>query len=114
MATFRFADIKDFEKEEEEQIKEISLRYMEKLERFLSNDFVLKFHGKKYDKEGRKAKYSFHVRIEDPSIVLSSKAFDWELHTAVRKVMEKLLNEAEHKFKKQGILLKRKQPKMIE
>ncbi len=114
MAIFRFADLKDFSQEEEDQIKQISLQYMEKLERFLDSDFTLLFHGKKHEKSGSKVKYSFHARVEDPAIVLASKAFDWDLHTATRKVMEKLLNEAEHKYKKQGLVNKRKQPKMTE
>mgnify|MGYP001561776779 CR=1 FL=1 len=101
MADVRFINLRTFDATEVARIKTIVLPYAEKLQRDIHNCSVA-FYGKKYDKAGERAKYSFHVRLEGPSYLLSAHAFDWDVKIATHKVMKKLENEIKHKFKTDG------------
>ncbi|MBI2667429.1 hypothetical protein HYX17_01515 [Candidatus Woesearchaeota archaeon] len=64
---------------------------------------------KKYKSTGKRSKYSIHLRINHPSIknILAAKQYDWDLATALHKTFDNILNEIEHKSKKESIKRKR-------
>ncbi len=102
MGEVQYIGLKDFTSEESSDIKKLSLRYLEKLEH---HDFPSRVHlalrCKKYSREG-KPKYSFHGRLDCPSLLLTSQASDWDLHRTLHKVMQKLEREFQHRFKTEG------------
>ncbi|MBI1972753.1 hypothetical protein HYS50_01980 [Candidatus Woesearchaeota archaeon] len=101
MAEVRFINLRTFDATEVSRIKTIVMPYVEKLQRDIRNCNVA-FYGKKYDKTGERAKYSFHARLEAPSYLLSAHAFDWDVVVATHKVMKKLENEVKRRFKTEG------------
>ncbi len=72
-------------------------RYAEKLDRDFA-DSTLVVHTKLHDIGGR-VKYSFHARLDHPSVLVHADAVDWDLRRTVHKLMKALENEAKHKFK---------------
>lgn len=100
MAVVKFVNLKNFDAFEVARIKTLTIRYMEKLERDLPPLFSMVLRGKKYEKEGSRVKYDFHVRLERP--ILTSHAADWDLSRALHRVMQKLEREIQKKFKTEG------------
>jgi ribosome-associated translation inhibitor RaiA len=100
MGVVRYVGIKALTNTEQEVTKTLVMRHAEKLDRFFTN-YACTFHTKLYDIEGR-AKYAFRAKVSCPGVVLSSDATDWDLRRTVHKVMQKILQEAEHTFHKQG------------
>jgi len=90
-----FIGLKDFTQLEKNTIEEFSNKHFKKL-RIKGNLIV---QCKKHDLGGR-VKYSFHVRVESPDIILNAKASSWELEKCLHGLFNKLLREEEHKFKK--------------
>jgi len=100
MATIRFVNLKQFGIFERMKVKTLSTKYAKRLERDLPNlDIVL--HCKKYEKDGDAAKYAFNAKIQRPT-VFAADASDWDLTTAVHKVMGKLERGVQKKFKTEG------------
>ena len=101
MADIRYINLRDFDATEVSRIKTVVVPYLKKLERDIHR-CSLAFYGKKYDKAGDRVKYSFHARLEGPSYLLSSHAFDWDITIAAHKTMKKLHTEVQRKFKTEG------------
>ena len=100
MATIRFVNLKQFGIFERMKVKSLSTKHTKKLERDLPNlDVVL--HCKRYEKDGESSKYSFHAKVQRP-IVFATQSSDWDLATAVHKVMGKLERGVQKKFKTEG------------
>lgn len=95
----QFIGLKDFDSSETSIIKELSEEYYEKLLRDITNaQLILEL--KKYKKDGEKAKYAFHSRVESgKSLALVSKASDWDLKRTLHKLFQKLEHELQHKYK---------------
>ena len=100
MANTRFVDIKQFGVFERMKIKNLTGKYMKKIERDAPN-LSLVLHCKKYDKEGGRAKYAFNAKLERP-LVFTSNASDWDLATTLHKVMGKLETGIQKKFRTEG------------
>jgi ribosome-associated translation inhibitor RaiA len=100
MATTRFVNLKQFGIFERMKIKTLSTKYTKKLERDLTNLEVI-LHCKKYEKTGQAAKYAFNAKIQRP-VIFATDASDWDLATAVHKVMGKLERGVQKKFKTEG------------
>tara|TARA_Y100000310_G_C20668295_1_gene808840 strand:- start:2171 stop:2614 length:444 start_codon:yes stop_codon:yes gene_type:complete len=98
MGILRYVGIRSLAKLEQDKVKTLMLKYMEKLDRYFVN-YNCKIHLKTHDVEGR-PNYSFHARIFNPDFLFSAKADDWDLNKTVHKLMKKVLTEAEHKFHK--------------
>ena len=81
----RILGLKDFKDDEQETIKEFSLKYYEKISRDLPG--TLRIHAKKHDKAGERAKYSFHAKVQTPTSLINVRDDDWDLHKALHKVL---------------------------
>ena len=57
---------------------------------------------KKQEKAGNRFKFSFHIRVESPSIVLTAKQADWDIMKALHKAFDNLKSEVTHKFKRES------------
>lgn len=100
MSIIRYVNLKQFGIFERMKIKTLSTKYAKKLERDLTNlDVIL--HCKKYEKDGQAAKYAFNAKIQKP-VIFATDASDWDLATAVHKVMGKLERGVQKKFKTEG------------
>ena len=97
----QFIGLKDFTPEETEIITDISEHYHEKL-RIKVKKFLIKAHPKKHDKTGNRTKYTLHLRLETPSILAVSEAYDWDLSRVMHECFKKLKREIDHKLKLEG------------
>lgn len=94
----QFIDLKTLNDQERPTAQRLVSDYSKKLERLFSNsDLIVKF--KKYNTAGKRAKYSVHCRVDAPSLIASAKASDWDIALTMHKVLGKLHNELEHKYK---------------
>lgn len=91
----------DFTEDEVTKIKELTLANFEKISRDIEGDLIM--HAKKHNKDGNRAKYSFHAKIQTPDSLINVEGDDWLLSTAMHKVMNKLKNSVHHKLKNEQI-----------
>jgi len=100
MGIIRYVDLKHFGIFDRMKIKSLSTKHAKRLERDVPNlDIVV--HCKRYEKDGKASKYSFHAKLQRP-IVFATQASDWDLATAVHMVMGKLERAVQRKFKTEG------------
>lgn len=88
----------DFNDAEIEKIKALVESNYEKIKRDVTGKLIL--HAKKHNKDGNRAMYSFHGKIKTPDNLINVEDSDWLLSTAIHKVMNKLKNSAQNKFRK--------------
>ena len=91
----------EFTEEEVKKIKELTFTNFEKISRDIKGDLVM--HAKKHNKDGDRAKYSFHAKIQTPDNLINVEDTDWLLSTALHKTMNKLKNSVHHKLKNESI-----------
>jgi len=53
---------------------------------------------KKYNKEGKRSKYSLQAKLNNPNTRFAAQSDEWELSKAVHKVFDKLGTEIHHRF----------------
>ena len=90
--------LEDFEKP---TVNKLVNEYSGKIERLVNNPLIV-IQFKKYDKAGKKVKYSIHARVDAPSLLASAEAADWDLARTLHKVFNKVESELKHKFKIEG------------
>lgn len=96
-----YRDLRLLGDEEKPVLNRLVREYYVKISRKLHNPkLILKF--KKYKAEGKRAKYSIHCRVDSPSLLAVAEAYDWDFATAMHKVMRKVINEINHKYKLEG------------
>ena len=100
MKNFKILGLEAFDVVERDRIITLSDEYYEKIKRDVEGILVL--HGKKHDKEGKQAKFSFHARLEAPNPVVEVKGDDWDLSKALHKVFRKVENAIQKKYKTKG------------
>jgi len=100
----------DFNSIEKRKIIDYIEKYSEKI--FRDVEGILIVHAKRHEKDGKRVKYSFHVKIESPETLLGAKDDDWILAKALHKVFTKVENEIQHKFKLEGHKNKRVDTKL--
>jgi ribosome-associated translation inhibitor RaiA len=94
-----YGGLKDLNSIEEQQLKLLVEHEAGKVEREFSNaKLVVEID--KAEKAGARAKYSIHLRLEDPSLLLTAEDADWDLVKAVRVTFGKLLEQAQKNSKK--------------
>ena len=67
----------------------------------LKNLVSFEFHIKKYEKtekESKMKKASVHCKVDSAAGVFEADYADWDLARCVHKVMNKIINEIEHKM----------------
>ena len=97
----KFIGLKSLTQEETNLLSVLTEEYVTKYERNIP-DFNLIIRIKKLSKTGDKHKYSLHARMNCPTNILVSQAFDWDFPRVIHKAMQKLGNELQHKFKTEG------------
>ena len=90
----------DFDSIEKRKIMDYAEKYKRKIFRDVNGLLII--NSKKHKKEGKRVKYSFHVRLEAPETIVDVKDYDWVLSTALNKVFIKVENKLQHKFKLKG------------
>lgn len=88
--------LNDKEKEITDNLLE---EYHQKIQRLVKNPLSLKVHLKEYDKDGKKKKYSLNAEAIFSGKMLNSSSWDYDLARAIHKLMIKLGNEIEKKFR---------------
>jgi len=84
---------------EKETLNQILEEYKHKLDLFVPNALI-EIHIKEFDISGKRKRYCLIARVKAPKIRFESEAMDWDFNKAVHKIMDKLLHEMQHKFKK--------------
>ena len=98
----QFKGLVNFNTLESETIKKLARQYYDKLLRDLK-DAKLVLDLKKYDSEGKRTKYALNSRVESgTTVVLITKASDWDLRRTLHKLFKKLERELQHKYKLKG------------
>ena len=98
----QFKGLVNFDTLEEATIKQLAREYYDKLLRDIK-DALLVLDLKKYENEGKKVKYALHSRVESGStLILNTKASDWDLRRTLHKLFKKLERELQHKYKLKG------------
>ena len=96
-----FIDLKALNEDEVPRMQKIVFEYSKKISRlFPDSDLIMKF--KKYNTAGKRSKYSIHCRVDAPGLIASAKASDWELALTVHKVLNKVHNEIEHRYRRES------------
>ncbi len=79
-------------------INRLSNEYFEKIKRGLK-EVVISFdvHVKCFEKKGNVKRFSVDARLKSPGHEFEASVEEWKLADAVHKVLEKIMNEIEHK-----------------
>ena len=101
MVQYKILGLEDFDKKEVEVIDSLSKNYVNKIGRkFSKASFIIQ--AKKYEKEGKGHHYSFHVKVENPSVLVGVKEDEWDLKKCLHEVFDKLSFRLQHKYKLEG------------
>ena len=87
----------EFSEKEKWVIEKLFSEYEGKIDKAIKNDFLIDVHVKVHEKDGKRKKFNIHVDV-DSAVRFGATADDWDLARCVHKVMEKILNEIEHKL----------------
>lgn len=91
--------LKDLNAAETQEVKRLTeVAYEKVLRDFKQSKLIVDVH--KFEKAGARAKYSIHLRLEDPSILLTAEEADWELAKALHKTIANLEEEVRKKSKR--------------
>jgi len=81
---------------EKAKINLLLSKYKGKIKRSLDNINSIKIHVKKYKKQGKKSKYSVHIRILTPKKIFESERAEWDLTKVLHMSFRALENEINH------------------
>ena len=98
MELIQIVGLEQLEKSEKDDIKRLVNEHFTKIQRHLKNIEGIVLNIKEYNKEGKRKKFSLHLRAIAPIHIFEADAVDWDLRRTVHKVFEKLENELEHHF----------------
>jgi len=87
----------EFSEKEKWVIDKLFNEYEGKIARGIKNDFLIDVHVKVHEKDGKRKKFNIHVDV-DSAVRFSATSDDGDLARCIHKVMEKILNEIEHKL----------------
>ena len=100
---------------EKKLVNNLLNEYSIRIQRQLKNQVLIECHIKEHEAVGiltKRKKYSIHVKVFSTKIFEADYA-DWDLARAVHKVMNKLINEIEHKFHASEQHLKIRKPQQV-
>lgn len=94
----QFVGLNELSDEDKEVVNRLSTEYHEKLKRLVKNLTSLIVHIKCYKTEGKKKKYSLHLRCVIPGKIFESdkKAHGWQLEPVMKKGFDSLIRKVEH------------------
>ncbi len=96
----QFIGVNELNAEEQALVSKLSTENFEKFTRLLKNIEQMVVHIKSYEQEGRKKKFSLHVRLKAPTmaVIESCKSHDFDLARALHKAFDDIRAQIEHKF----------------
>lgn len=95
----QFVGVKKLPAEDQARVHALSTEYHFTIQRQLKNLTSLIIHVKEYKKEGKRHKYSIHVRAVAPTQIFeSTKAADWDLSRTLHKAFKDLEREIQHQL----------------
>jgi len=98
--TVEYKRLKDFTALEVKEIKNLSESAFKKFQRdFKNSKLIVDIH--RFEKAGDRCKYSVHLRLDDPSLILTAEQADWDLVRALHKTISNMEEEIKHKYKKE-------------
>lgn len=99
MEPIQIIGIKELDEFELPLVNKLANEYYQKIQRELQNVTSVVIHVKCYEKEGKRKKYSIHVRVIAPTRIFeSSKAQDWDLARTLHKAFRDIERELQHKL----------------
>lgn len=97
-----YEGLKDLKQDEIKLIKELVEPGYERVKRdFVNSKLVVDVQ--KADKAGNRAKYTVHLRLDNPSLLLTAEESDWELHKVLHKTLDNLQEQVRKKSNKKTI-----------
>lgn len=86
--------------EKEKQITNNLLNeYYPRLQKLIKNEISLRVYIKEHEKQGKRKVFSISIEILSASKNIKAKYVDWDFARTLHKVLNKLLNESEKRFK---------------
>ena len=77
-ADIQFVGVSDLDAMEQDTVQVLSREYYDKIKRQLQNIVNISVHVKRYELEGKRNKYSIHVKVAAPTqIFAADKAHSW-------------------------------------
>lgn len=73
--------------------------YYDKLQRMVKNECSLVVDFKEYNNEGKKGKFSIHVRVKLPGRTFEADAHDWDFRRTLHMALNKVGEVIEHKLR---------------
>ena len=92
------AGIDTLNEKQKQLVNRLLNEYYKKVQRQLKNEVFFEFHIKNYEKDGKSKKFSIQIKVVVGIQVFEAKASDWDLARTIHKVMNKVMNEIEHKL----------------
>lgn len=105
-----YGGLKNLNSIEEQQMKLVVEQEYGKIEREFSGSKLV-VEVRKAKKAGARAKYSIHLRLEDPSLMLTAEDADWDLVKAIRMTFGRLFERAQKTSKKANVKKLKKEGK---
>lgn len=100
MEPIQFIGVNELDEPQKALVNKLSTEYYDKIQRSLKNLTSLVIHVKQYEKEGKKSKFSIHIRAIAPTRIFeSTKASDWDLTRTLHKAFKDLERQIEHVIK---------------
>lgn len=98
--SIRFVGVHDLNSISQKSIHKLALEYLTKFKRAVNTLVEVVVHVKLYHQEGKRKKYSIHVKVSSPSHTFTStKASDWDLSRTMHKACKDCLSQIEHRLK---------------
>ncbi|MEM2916281.1 MAG: hypothetical protein QXT19_02910 [Candidatus Woesearchaeota archaeon] len=96
----QFVGVNELDAEQQALVSKLSTESFEKFTRLLKNVEQMVVHIKSYEREGKKKKFSLHVRLKAPTtaVIESCKSHDFDLARALHKAFDDIRAQIEHKF----------------
>jgi len=101
MADVQYKGLKNLDSLEIKEVKNLCENEFKKIKRELRSQTAKMFIDiHKQEKDGKRKKFSFHIRILNPSIVLTAKHSDFQIMKALHRSFDNLKTEVNKKFRK--------------
>ncbi len=98
MELIQIKGIKNLIDEEKKLFNKLLNEYYPKIQRKLKNIIFLEVHIKKYEKDGKRKKYTINIKVVDGANVFEANAHNWDFARTMHKVLKKIENEIESRF----------------